>query len=65
MDSLGHHITRRQLLGRAPLALGSVALASLCRAEQGVPASLCHLAPRARRVLCTVGGRELDSTPGS
>ena len=51
MNSLGHDITRRQLLGRAPLALGSVALASLCRAEQGVPASLCHLAPRARRVI--------------
>ena len=51
MNSPGHDITRRQLLGRAPLALGSVALASLCRAEQGVPASLCHLAPRARRVI--------------
>ncbi len=51
MDSLGHHITRRQLLGRAPLALGSVALGSLCRAEQGVPGGLRHFAPRARRVI--------------
>ena len=51
MDSLSNQVTRRQLLARAPLALGSVALASLCRAEQGDLASVRHLAPRAKRVI--------------
>ena len=51
MDSLSNQVTRRQLLARAPLALGSVALASLCRAEQGDLTSVRHLAPRAKRVI--------------
>lgn len=51
MDSLSKQVTRRQLLARAPLALGSVALASLCRAEQGDLTSVRHLAPRAKRVI--------------
>ena len=51
MASLSNQVTRRQLLARAPLALGSVALASLCRAEQGDLASVRHLAPRAKRVI--------------
>ena len=51
MDSLAHHITRRQLLGRTPLALGSVALASLCRAENPGSQIARHHAPRAKRVI--------------
>ena len=47
-------ITRRQFLGRSPLALGSVALASLCRGETSsneTPGQFRSLAPRARRVI--------------
>ena len=51
MDSLSHHITRRQLLGRTPLALGSVALASLARSESAPHSDLPHSAPRAKRVI--------------
>lgn len=51
MDSLSHHITRRQLLGRAPLALGSVALASLARSASAAQSDLPHSAPRAKRVI--------------
>ena len=59
MEPLACQITRRHLLGRSPLALGSVALASLCRAGQrssgGLPSSgpggSLHFAPRARRVI--------------
>ena len=50
-DSVSHEITRRQLLGSAPLALGSLALASMFKAECGKSAGLQHLAPRARRVI--------------
>ena len=51
MDSLSNQVTRRQLLARAPLALGSVALASLCRADQSDLSNIRHLAPRAKRVI--------------
>ena len=59
MEPLAHQITRRHLLGRSPLALGSLALASLCHAERGTSAGLSstgpggalHFAPRARRVI--------------
>lgn len=53
MSDLPHHITRRQLLGRSPMALGSVALASLLQSEraQGGTIAQPHHAPRARRVI--------------
>ena len=51
MDSLAHEVTRRQLLRRAPLALGSVALASMCRGESTQGPDLRQFAPRAKRVI--------------
>ena len=45
MEPLAHQITRRHLLGRSPLALGSLALASLCHAERGTSAGLSSPGP--------------------